>query len=146
LTGAVRSLSLGPMTPLATDAHRALLRVALAMIAAYAAGASLRYGLIEREDLGLICDAARTPWWCGFRLLVIRAFLHDVFGLSSLALLAIAVWRRSLPCALAAIGLGTVGMVLYSFTWSGVGVLGGLLVAGRLQLDRPEHREPQGER
>jgi hypothetical protein len=117
LTGAVRSLSLGPMTPLATDAHRALLRVALAMIAAYAAGASLRYGLIEREDLGLICDAARAPWWCGFRLLVIRAFLHDVFG-----------------------------MVLYSFTWSGVGVLGGLLVAGRLQLDRPEHREPQGER
>ena len=134
------------MSSLSTDARRALMLVALTMIAAYAVGASLRYGLIEREDLGLICDAAGAPLWCGFRLLVIRAFLHDVFGLSSLALLAIAVWRRSLPCALAAIALGTVGMVLYSFTWSGVGALGGLLVAGRLQLDRPEHGDPQRQR
>jgi hypothetical protein len=66
-------------------------------------------------------------------LLIIRAFLHDVFGLTSVALAVIAAWRRSGTFAVAAVAVGTVGMVLYGFTWSGVGVLGGALVLARLQ-------------
>ena len=38
---------------------------------------------------------------------------------------------------------GTVGMVLYGFTWSGVGVLGGLLLSGRLEADRQQHGQSE---
>src|SRR5262245_60871511 len=133
------------MGTLGVDARRALRLAATVMIAAYAVGAALRYGLIEREDLGLLCDSAVPPWWCGARLLVIRSFLNDVFAIASLLCLGFAAWRRSLQFALGAIALGTVGMVLYGFTWSGVGVLGGLLLAGRLQSDRDQDRQRETE-
>lgn len=115
------------------QAGRVITTIALTGIAAYIGAAALRYGLIEREDLGLLCDTPAAPWWCSVRLLVIKAFLHDVFGLASVALAAIAAWRRSGAIAVAAVAVGTVGMVLYGFTWSGVGVLGGALVLARLQ-------------
>ena len=120
-------------TRLLKQAGRVIARIAVTGIAAYIGAAALRYGLIEREDLGLLCDTPAAPWWCSVRLLVIRAFLHDVFGLTSVALAAIAAWRRSGAFAVAAVAVGTVGMVLYGFTWSGVGVLGGALVLARLQ-------------
>jgi hypothetical protein len=134
------------MGSLALDARRSLRLAAVVMVVAYGAGAALRYGLIEREDLGLLCESAPLPAWCAARLFVIRAFLHDAFAIASLVSLCVAVWRRAVPFALSAIALGTVGMVLYGFTWSGVGVLGGLLVSGRLQADRDQHGEREAER
>ena len=115
------------------QAWRVVAAIALTGIVAYIGAATVRYGLIEREDLGLLCDTPAAPWWCSVRLLIIKAFLHDVFGLTSVALAAIAAWRRSGAFAVAAVAVGTVGMVLYGFTWSGVGVLGGALVLARLQ-------------
>ena len=122
---------------------RALQRVIPAALAGYAIGAALRYGLIEREDLGLLCESLSPPAWCSLRLLVIRAFLLDVFGWSSVVLAALAWWRRSEPAAWGAVAVGTLGMVLYGFTWSGVGVLGGLLLSARLQADRQQHGETE---
>ena len=87
------------------QAGRVIATVALAGIVAYIVAATVRYGLIEREDLGLLCDTPAAPWWCSVRLLIIRAFLHDVFGLTSVALAVIAAWRRSGTFAVAA-GLG----------------------------------------
>ena len=114
-------------------AGRAILRIATTGVLAYAVAATVRYGVIEREDLGLLCQSATPPWWCALRLLVIQAFIHDVFGLSSVALAALAAWRRSTVAAILAVAIGTVGMVLYGFSWSGAGVLGGALVLARLQ-------------
>ncbi len=120
-------------TGLLRQAGRVTARIAATVVVAYLLAAAVRYGLIEREDLGLACQADGAPWWCGVRLLVIQAFLHDVFGLSSVALAALAAWRRSTAIAVAAVAVGTFGMVLYGFTWSGIGVLGGALVLARLQ-------------
>jgi hypothetical protein len=114
-------------------AGRALAQIAAIGLAAWAIGAAVRYGLVERDDLGLLCQGASPPWWCGVRVLVIHAFLHDVFGLSSVALAALAAWRRSAAAAALSVAIGTVGMVLYGFTWSGIGVLGGALALARLQ-------------
>ena len=122
---------------------RALRRVIPAALVGYAIGAALRYGLVEREDLGLLCESLSPPAWCALRLLVIRAFLLDVFGWSSVVLAALAWWRRSEPAAWGAVAVGTLGMVLYGFTWSGVGVLGGLLLSARLQADRQQHGETE---
>ena len=115
------------------QAGRAIARIAATVVVAYAVAAAVRYGLIEREDLGLMCDSAGAPWWCSLRLLVIKAFINDVFGLTSVALAALAAWRRSAAAAILAVAIGTVGMVLYGFSWSGAGVLGGALVLARLQ-------------
>ena len=115
------------------QAGRAIATIALTAIVAYLVAATVRYGLIEREDLGLLCQASSPPWWCSVRLLIIQAFLHDVFGLASVALAALGAWRRSAAAAVLAVAIGTVGMVLYGFTWSGIGVLGGALVLARLQ-------------
>ena len=115
------------------QAARATATIAATVVVAYAVAAAVRYGLIEREDLGLLCQGASPPSWCGLRLLIIQAFLHDVFGLASVALAAFAAWRRSAVAAVLAVAIGTVGMVLYGFTWSGIGVLGGALVLARLR-------------
>jgi hypothetical protein len=125
---------------LAGQAARTIARVAATVVIAYAAGAAVRYGLIEREDLGLICQSDAAPWWCDLRLLVIRAFLNQVFGLASVALAVVAAWRISALAATLAVAIGTFGMVLYGFTWSGIGVLGGALVLARLQGQRQQDR------
>jgi hypothetical protein len=143
----VRSLAsrIRPSDPLGAGV-RALKRVIPAALVGYAAGATLRYGLIEREDLGLLCEGLSPPAWCALRLLVIRAFLLEIFGWSSIVLAALAWWRRSQWAALGAVAAGTLGMVLYGFTWSGVGVLGGLLLSGRLEADRQQHGQAERER
>jgi len=99
----------------------------------------IRYGWIERDDLGPLCDGAAAPAWCAARLLVIKAFVHHVFGYVAAALAAMAAWRRSTVLAGAAIAIGAVGMVLYDFPWSGLGVLGGVLVLARVQGEWHEY-------
>jgi hypothetical protein len=122
------------------QAGRVVATIAATVLAAYLVAATVRYGLIEREDLGLLCDTEAAPWWCSVRLLIIKAFLHDVFGLSSVVLAAAAAWRRSGTVAVLAVAIGTIGMVLYGFTWSGIGVLGGALVLARLQGQGQQQR------
>ena len=114
-------------------AGKAVGQVAATVVVAYGLAAAARYGLVERDDLGALCQSAEAPMWCDLRMLIIRAFINDAFGLSSVALAALAAWRRSALAAHLAVAIGTVGMVLYGFTWSGVGVLGGALVLARLQ-------------
>jgi len=114
-----------------------------AVVVAYAIATAVRYGLVERDDLGSICQSAASPWWCDLRMLVIRGFLNDVFGRASLALAALAIWRRSALAATLAVAIGTFGMVLYSFSWSGIGMLGGALVLARLQGQWQQHAQSQ---
>ncbi|MCE3284805.1 MAG: hypothetical protein K0R70_1061 [Steroidobacteraceae bacterium] len=122
---------------------RTILALALVGAAAWLAANAVRYGLVERDDLGPVCDAATAPWWCHVRMLVIRAFVHDVFGLASLACAAAASWRRSRWLAHAAVAVGVVGMVLYNFTWAGAGVIGGAMVLARLGGPWQQHGEPE---
>jgi len=124
----------------AAPAARTVAWIAATVVVGYFCGAAVRYGLIEREDLGLICQSQGAPWWCDLRLLVIRAFLWQAFGLASVALAAWAAWRRSAPAATLAVAVGTFGMVLYGFTWAGIGVLGGAMVLARLQGERQQDR------
>jgi hypothetical protein len=124
-------------------AMRAFARIAVTVIAAYAVAAAVRYGLVERDDLGSICQSAASPWWCDLRMLVIRGFLNDVFGLSSVVLAALALWRRSALAATLVVAIGTFGMVLYGFTWSGIGMLGGAMVLARLQGQWQQHAQTE---
>jgi glycerol uptake facilitator-like aquaporin len=124
-------------------ATRAFVRIVATVVVAYAIATAVRYGLVERDDLGSICQTAASPWWCDLRMLVIRGFLNDVFGRASLVLAALAIWRRSALAAMLAVAIGTFGMVLYSFSWSGIGMLGGALVLARLQGQWQQHGQSE---
>jgi len=134
---------MGSETGLMGHATRAFVRIVATVVIAYAIATAVRYGLVERDDLGSICQSAASPWWCDLRMLVIRGFLNDVFGRTSLVLAALAIWRRSALAATLAVAIGTFGMVLYSFTWSGIGMLGGALVLARLQGQWQQHAQSQ---
>jgi glycerol uptake facilitator-like aquaporin len=134
---------MGSETGLMGHATRAFVRIVATVVVAYAIATAVRYGLVERDDLGSICQSAASPWWCDLRMLVIRGFLNDLFGRTSLVLAALAIWRRSALAAALAVAIGTFGMVLYSFTWSGIGMLGGALVLARLQGQWQQHAQSQ---
>jgi glycerol uptake facilitator-like aquaporin len=134
---------MGAETGLMGHATQAFVRIVATVVVAYAIATAARYGLVERDDLGSICQSAASPWWCDLRMLVIRGFLNDVFGRASLVLAALAIWRRSALAATLAVAIGTFGMVLYSFTWSGIGMLGGALVLARLQGQWQQHAQSQ---
>jgi hypothetical protein len=124
---------------------RALLRSLLVLVVtvavAYGFALGLRFGLVERDDLGAYCEVATPAWWCAVRILVIRGFLHGVYGYVSIVLAGLASWRRSAGLAYGGLVVGTLGMVLYDFTWSGVGVVASALVLARLQGEWQEHGE-----
>jgi len=132
---------MGAELGLMRHATRAFVRIAATIVVAYAIATAVRYGLVERDDLGSICQSAASPWWCDLRMLVIRGFLNDAYGLSSLILAALSVWRRSAIAATLAVAVGTFGMVLYSFMWSGIGMLGGAMVLARLQGQWQQHAQ-----
>lgn len=122
---------------------RVLARVLMVGTVAFAVAMLLRHGLVERDDVGAACESAGAPAWCALRMLVIRGFLHGIYGLSSLVFAALAAWRGSPRLADLAIAVGTLGMVLYDFTWSGAGVIGGVLVRAGLERKRQENAEPE---
>ena len=126
----------------ASPLARTLLGLALTVLVAYAAAAAVRYGLVQRDDLGAVCEAiGPLPWWCTVRLAFIQGFVYGIYGYASLAFAALGYWRRSADAAHAAVALGTAGMVLYSFTWSAVGFLAGALALARVHDERQQHRE-----
>jgi hypothetical protein len=120
-----------------------LARIAATALAACVVASVIRYGLIERDDLGAMCQSQDAPWWCSLRMLVIRAFVNRVFSAASLALAALAAWRRSAWAAHAAIAVGVAGIVLYDVMGSVAGFLGGVLVLARLAGQWQKHAESQ---
>jgi hypothetical protein len=119
----------------------ALARVAATAAAAWVAASFVRDGLVARDDLGALCQSAGAPWWCTLRMLIIRAFLNQAFSMASMALAALAGWRRSAWAAHLAIAVGVAGMVLYDSKWSVAGVMGGVLVLARLAGQWQENAE-----
>ena len=122
----------------------ALAGVAATAVVAWLVAAWLRDGLVARDDLGALCASASAPGWCALRQLVILAFLNHVFSFTSVALVVVAAWRRSRFAAHAAIAAGIAGLVLWDHGWSALGVLGGALLAARLQGERDEQAQAEG--
>lgn len=121
----------------------ALAGVGATAVVAWIVAVWLRDGVVARDDLGTLCSSATGPTWCVLRQLVILAFLNHVFSIASVALVALAAWRNSAFTAHAAIAAGIAGLVLWDHGWSAIGVLGGALVAARLQGERDEQAQAE---
>lgn len=94
-----------------------------------AAGLWLRYGVIQPEDMGILCGQADAPGWCTPRQWLIVAQTWFVWGWVALAggaialviplpalllrlVLAVAIWFSALALILYNTTLGAVGLVL----------------------------------
>lgn len=105
--------------------------------AVVAVAAMVRLLVVEPEPVVHLCGAAAAPWWCTLRAGVIAAFATNALAIAAVAAGVLAAATRRSGVALAAIGLGVAGLVLYSVEPGAVAFLLGLLA-----LTRPRDREP----
>jgi hypothetical protein len=86
----------------------------------------LRYMAMEQSTVGLACAAGLETWLCFSRRAAALLFSHSVFGIASLVLAALNLWRPSLVLFGAALFVACLGVVLYDVGLSSLAV--GLLL------------------
>ena len=87
---------------------------------------SMRYGAIERTDIGLACTARPDTWFCASRQTVVTLFVHSVFGWAAFAIAAFNLCRPSSALFALALAASCLGLVLYNVGLSSLAA--GLLV------------------
>jgi hypothetical protein len=106
-----------------------LLIVAVAALATW-----IRYAFIEPSQIGQICEAVSTPWWCSVRQTLIMGFITNTYGYAAIAAAVLAlVWRQTFAATMAA-ALGLFALQLYCYEAGALAMLIGLLRLVRLQL------------
>jgi hypothetical protein len=117
----------------------------LSILAALALALWARGHLIEQQDFGFFCDGGGQAFLCKVRWLVVQSFNHLGLGYFALFFGGLAALTRSAALALIAAIIGMCGLILYSWDYSAVGFLLGVLTLARAQFDdyRAEHRPGQ---
>ena len=106
-----------------------LLTVAIAAAAALAA--LLRFLVVEPEALAHLCGAAVVPWWCTLRAAAVAIFSTGALAVAAVAVGVAAIATGRAAVALAAACLGVAGLVLYSVEAGAVAFLLGVLALAR---------------
>ena len=125
---------------------RPLLSNSMLLVAAYTAFAVMRYVILDSNMVTTLCAEKPAGVYCLIRTILGKLMYHQVFGLTSLVLAGLAIWRNTVwLCILAMIAsLGSfafynVGMGAIAF------VLAGLTLAHKeLALDIPDSQPVQG--
>lgn len=104
-----------------------LLSALLVAAAAVAAGYGVRLGLIEPPGFAWTCQSISPPWWCPLRAGAIATLRFGALGIAALVSGLIALLRGRRLVALAAVGLGGAGLVLYAPALSAGGALLGAM-------------------
>lgn len=118
------------------------LSLALSGIAVLAAALWLRYGLVEREGLELLCTQAQDSR-CALREMVIATFAHNRLGYVSLAAAVLALLPLMRPLAWVGWLGGIAGLVLYCFDTSAPAALLSLLLLARAATASSRHSTSQ---
>ena len=98
-----------PMSSRLPSLRSALLLAAAAVAVAYA----VRLGLVEPPQTAWACQAVTPPWWCPLWMVAVESLRFGVIGFAALACGLMAALRGGRRLALAAVGLGAAGLVLY---------------------------------
>ncbi|HYN39296.1 MAG TPA: hypothetical protein VES39_08590 [Rhodospirillales bacterium] len=93
---------------------RAVAGVLLLAAAVTAAAWAIRLGLVEPPGFAWACQSAAPPWWCPLRQIAVDGLRFGALGFAALGCGLVAVLRGGRGAALAAIGLGAAGLVLYA--------------------------------
>lgn len=119
--------------PAASPATSSLLKRALvATVAGLAAGAAVRYGIIEPPALGWACQVAEPPPWCLPRHGLIAALQWGALGWAALGFALLALFGGGRRISIAAAGFGAAGLFLYGAGPGSVALLLALMRALRL--------------
>jgi hypothetical protein len=113
---------------------------------AFAVAAWLRYSVVENSDLGFYCDSGGASQICMLRWLTIQSFNSHGLGYAGLFLGILATVTRSATLGALAGIVGIAGLVLYTWDYSGVGFLLGVLVLSRTQLEDYRYQDRSRER
>lgn len=119
----------------AVTRHRSVLVFAVtSVVLGFAAGAGIRFLLIQPPELAWACSEAVAPWWCMLREAIIgfcRAqglgLIAVLAGASALLLRAMASTAIGRQIAGVAIVSGAAGLLLYAPELSAAGLLLGLM-------------------
>lgn len=98
-----------------------------------------RYSLVERNELAFFCEGGGGGWLCSLRWLIVQSFNTYGLGYFGLFLGVLATVTRSQGVGLMAGMVGMAGLVLYTWDYSALGFLLGVLVLARAQLENGRH-------
>ncbi len=115
-----------------TDAQRAWMRLALIFVLGLAAGAAVRYMLIETPALAWACSGVDRPGWCLWREGLILTLRYQVVGAAAALAGFIALFAGRRRPAAFAIGAGGAGLLLYAPELAAAGLLAGALARLRV--------------
>jgi hypothetical protein len=111
---------------------RPLISDGLILAAAYAAFAVMRYVILDSNMVMNLCTANPDGLACGVRTLMGKLMYHQVFGMSSLVLTGLAVWRNTERLYLMALIVSLSGFAFYNVGMASIAlVVAGLMVAHR---------------
>ena len=104
-----------------------------------------RFHLVEQNELGFFCDGGGGGSRCQIRWLIVQSFNTYGLGYFGLFLGVLATVTRSALAGFAAAAAGMAGLVLYTWDYSALAFLLGILALARAQLEdyRYQHRAAQ---
>lgn len=100
----------------------------------------VRFSLIEQAEFGFFCDGGGQSGLCHLRWFILQSFLHYGLGYFGLFFGLLALASRSALVAMLAGVAGVAGLVLYTWDFSAVAFLLGILTLARAQFDDSRHQ------
>lgn len=108
----------------------------------FGACAWIRFALIEQTELGFFCDGGGDTFECRFRWLIVQTFNRYGLGYFGVFVGALAVVSRSGFAGFLAAFAGAAGLIFYTWDYSAVAFLLGVLTLARAQFN--DYREEYG--
>jgi hypothetical protein len=106
----------------------------------------LRYSLVELAEFGFFCEGGGASWLCPVRWAIVQSFNSYGLGYFALFLGALATLTRSASVALGAGVVGMMGLILYNWDYSALGLLLGVLALARAQFEDYRYQHGAGQR
>jgi hypothetical protein len=104
-----------------------------------------RYSLVEQNELGFFCEGGGATGLCSLRWFIVQSFHTYSLGYFGLFLGLLATVTRSGLMGLMAGMAGVAGLVLYTWDYSALGFLLGVLALARAQFEDCRHQHGTGQ-
>jgi len=115
---------------------RTILHIFLITTFTAAAFLAIRFLLVEPDEVAAACIAQAAPFSCKIRMAAIYGFSRHLFGPISIVA-AVLAWVGAMRLfAIVAMVAGIAGIVLYDFDLAGFGMLLGVVLYVRIDLQR----------
>jgi hypothetical protein len=109
---------------------RPLLSCGILLVAAYAVLAVLRYVILDSNMVMSLCTENPDGMYCLIRTIMGKLMYNEVFGLTSLVLAGLAIWRNSVWMCMLAMTASLAGFAFYNVGMAAIAfVLAGLTLA-----------------